>query len=105
MTTDHRSSFVFQPLLCVFNGSSPTPSQLQFADWEAPMKMFRSPRLLVAAGCVAALIAGTVISAQRSAGAMAGAATAFLNSLSPEQRQKAAFPFKSDERLHWNFIP
>ena len=36
---------------------------------------------------------------------MASAAGAFVNSLSPEQRPKAVFPFKSDERLHWNFIP
>jgi hypothetical protein len=69
------------------------------------MKLFRSTRLLLAAGCVAALIAGTVISAQRSAAAMATAATAFLNSLSPEQKPKATFPFTSDERLRWNFIP
>lgn len=69
------------------------------------MAIFRSPRLLLAAGCVAALIAGTIISAERSARAMTTSATAFLNSLSPEQRQKAVFPFKSDERSHWNFIP
>jgi hypothetical protein len=36
---------------------------------------------------------------------MASAATAFVNSLTPEQRQKAVFPFESDERLRWNFIP
>jgi hypothetical protein len=69
------------------------------------MPNFRSPRLLLVAGCVAALIAGTIISAERSARAMTTSATAFLNSLSPEQRQKAVFPFKSDERSHWNFIP
>ena len=36
---------------------------------------------------------------------MADAATEFLASLSPEQRQLAVFPFESEERLHWNFIP
>ena len=36
---------------------------------------------------------------------MADAATDLLGSLTPEQRQKAVFPFESDERLHWNFIP
>ena len=36
---------------------------------------------------------------------MADAATKFLGSLSPEQRQQAVFPFESEERLHWNFIP
>jgi Protein of unknown function (DUF3500) len=69
------------------------------------MTTFRSPRLLLSSGCVLALIAGTVISAQRSSSTMASAASAFVNSLTPEQRQKAVFPFKSDERLHWNFIP
>jgi hypothetical protein len=69
------------------------------------MAKFRSYRLLLAAGCIVALIAGTVISAQRSSTTMASAATAFLNSLTPEQRQKAVFDFKSDERLKWNFIP
>jgi Spy/CpxP family protein refolding chaperone len=64
-----------------------------------------SSRLLLTAACVLALIAGTVISAQRSSSTMASAASAFVNSLSPEQRQKAVFAFQSDERLHWNFIP
>src|SRR5207244_4786108 len=49
------------------------------------MIKFRSSRLLLAAACVVALIAGTVISAQRSASTMASTATAFVNSLSPEQ--------------------
>lgn len=69
------------------------------------MAKFRSVRLLLLLGCVLALIAGTVISAQRSSSTMASAATAFVNSLTPEQRQKAVFPFESDERLRWNFIP
>jgi hypothetical protein len=69
------------------------------------MMKFCSSRLLLVAGCVVALIGGTVISAQRSSSTMASAATALLNSLSPDQRQKAVFPFDSNERLHWNFIP
>jgi len=69
------------------------------------MAKFRSSRLLLAASCIVALIAGTLISAQRSSTTMASAATAFINGLTPEQRQKAVFEFKSDERLHWNFIP
>ena len=36
---------------------------------------------------------------------MADAATKFVASLTPEQRQKAVFAFDSSERLHWNFIP
>jgi Protein of unknown function (DUF3500) len=69
------------------------------------MTKFRSYRFLLVGGCVVALVAGTVISAQRSSSTMASAANAFVNSLSPEQRQKATFPFESNERLHWNFIP
>ena len=36
---------------------------------------------------------------------MATAATKFLASLTPGQRQQATFPFEGDERTHWNFIP
>jgi hypothetical protein len=43
--------------------------------------------------------------ADRSSSAMASAATKFLASLTPEQRQHATFAFESDERLHWHFIP
>jgi hypothetical protein len=69
------------------------------------MTKFRSYRFLLVGGCVVALVAGTLISAQRSSSTMASAANAFVNSLSPEQRPKATFPFESNERLHWNFIP
>jgi hypothetical protein len=69
------------------------------------MTKFRSYRFLLVGGSIVALVAGTLISAQRSSSTMASAANAFVNSLSPEQRQKATFPFESNERLHWNFIP
>ncbi|PYQ72580.1 MAG: hypothetical protein DMG01_23895 [Acidobacteria bacterium] len=36
---------------------------------------------------------------------MASAATKFLDSLTPEQRQEATFAFNADERLRWHFIP
>jgi len=36
---------------------------------------------------------------------MADAANAFLASLTPEQRERAAFDFKDDERYFWHFIP
>jgi len=69
------------------------------------MSRFRYARLVLVVACVLVLLTGGIISAQRSSNAMASAATAFLNSLTPEQKQKAVFEFKSDERLHWNFIP
>jgi hypothetical protein len=37
--------------------------------------------------------------------AMAAAARSFLAALEPGRRAKAAFPFNSDERLNWHFIP
>ena len=41
-----------------------------------------------------------------SAGAdMAQAANAFLASLSPEQKSKATFEFKDEERYNWHFVP
>jgi hypothetical protein len=37
--------------------------------------------------------------------AMQKAVTQFLDSLSPELRQKALFPFDAEERLNWHFVP
>src|SRR5579864_524240 len=67
--------------------------------------MRTSPRLWVAAGLLAACSAGTLLSAERSSSAMAGAAGKLVASLTPEQRQQAAFAFEAEERLHWHFIP
>jgi hypothetical protein len=64
-----------------------------------------SPRLWLAAGLVAACGAGTLLSAERSSSAMVGAASTLVASLTPEQRQQAAFAFEAEERLHWHFIP
>jgi hypothetical protein len=36
---------------------------------------------------------------------MAAAGARLLESLTPEQRQRATFAFDSDERTHWHFIP
>jgi hypothetical protein len=62
-------------------------------------------RLVIAVSLVAVLVAGVVVSAQRSASAMVAAATAFLDSLTPEQRKLVMFPLDSSERTHFNFIP
>jgi hypothetical protein len=69
------------------------------------MTLLRSPRLVLVAVFLVVLVGGAVIGSERSSSAMADAASAFVNSLSPEQRQQAVFPFDSAERLHWNFIP
>jgi len=65
----------------------------------------RHPRLLLSVACVLLAGAGAMLAAERSSSAMADAATAFLASLTPEQRQKAVFPVEGDELTHWNFIP
>src|SRR5688500_5060759 len=60
------------------------------------------PTLLAAVLILASSIAshGLVAGAQ-----MVAAANKFLDALTPEQRAKATFEFKSDERLDWHFIP
>jgi len=69
------------------------------------MRHLRAPRVMLAVGCVVAVVAGAVIAADRSASGMRTAATAFLASLTAEQRAAATFEFDSAERTRWNFIP
>src|SRR5215471_19556650 len=51
------------------------------------------------------LVIGSIVAAERSAASMTSAATAFLASLTAEQRATATFEFDSAERTRWNFIP
>jgi hypothetical protein len=69
------------------------------------MSSLLSPRLVLAAALGCAAAAGPMVAAERSSAAMAGAATKLLKSLTPPQTEQATFPFASDERLHWHFIP
>jgi hypothetical protein len=69
------------------------------------MSSFLPPRLVLAVMLAAVLAAGSMVAAGRSSPAMADAATRLLSSLTPDQRQQAAFAFNADERLHWHFIP
>ena len=69
------------------------------------MTRFISPRLAVALGLLGVLVAGVVVSAQRTTATMATAATSFLAALTPEQRQQATFPMESEDRVRFNFIP
>jgi hypothetical protein len=62
-------------------------------------------RTALAAILVLVGVGGITLASQRSTAAMAGAASKWLTSLSPDQRQKATFAFDSDERLKWHFIP
>src|SRR5262249_56257820 len=68
--------------------------------------MRRMQRLAIAAALIMVGLAGGVsIASQRSAAAMSAAAGKWLASLSAEQRTKAVFPFDSDERFRWHYIP
>jgi hypothetical protein len=67
-------------------------------------------RIALAAALGAAWWAGATLNSQqatsrRAAAAMTTAATQFLEGLTPEQRQQAAFPLDTEERTRWNFIP
>ena len=64
----------------------------------------KDKRWIVLLGFVVVLV-GAITAAERSSATMAAAATHFLASLTPEQRQQASFAFNADERLHWHFIP
>jgi hypothetical protein len=62
------------------------------------------------AGALALLLvagAGVTVSAQRDdpPAAMTAAAKAFLGTLDEKQKAQAQFPFASEERLNWHFIP
>ena len=48
---------------------------------------------------------GLTVADGPSPAAMAAAATKFLESLTPDQRQQAMFAFEGEERTHWHFIP
>ena len=69
------------------------------------MSLLRSPRLVVALVLVTLSVVGPIVATERTASQMATAATAFLESLTPEQRAKASFEVTSDERLKFHFIP
>jgi len=62
-------------------------------------------RSLVAIGFFLALGMAATVASQRTAASMATAAQAFLASLSPDERQQAAFTFDAEDRTRFNFIP
>ena len=69
------------------------------------MRAIRSARFLLWLGCVVAYIAATS-AADRSPANMANAANKFLSSLTPEQKQVAAYAFDNTaERERFGFVP
>src|SRR5438874_9493153 len=69
------------------------------------MKQHLSSRIVLVGALMVVFAGGLMTSAERSSTAMASAATKFVGSLTPEQKQKGMFAFASDERTHWHFIP
>lgn len=65
------------------------------------MNRLQAWRAILVMACVA-LLAAPVAAQRRS---MYQAATTFLGSLTPEQRQLTSFPFESPERERWGFDP
>lgn len=62
-------------------------------------------RLAVAIAIVAGSLGAAAIASQKSAAAMARAATQFVDSLSADQKARAVLPFDSADRLRWHFLP
>ena len=60
-------------------------------------------RVLLICGAVVLLTAA--YERTRPESVMTNAAKAYLNSLTPPQRDRSLFPFNSDERANWHFIP
>jgi hypothetical protein len=69
------------------------------------MKSFKHVRLTIAVAVMACGAMGGMIASQRTGAAMSKNAQAFLDSLTPEQREKAADPLDSTDRTRWHFIP
>ena len=62
-------------------------------------------RALVALAILALAPVSLLVATERSAASMTAAATAFVDSLSTEQRHHAVFAYADAERLRWHFIP
>ena len=67
--------------------------------WTVPL------RALVALAILAVAHVSLLVATERSAATMTAAASAFVESLSSEQRHHAMFPYADAERLRWHFIP
>ena len=63
-------------------------------------------RLLITASALFIVyLAAVAVASQRTASSMAKAADTWLASLSADQKQRATFPFESEERMRWHFVP
>ena len=62
-------------------------------------------RLIAAAALLVVGVGLTTYASQKTAASMSKAADAWLASLNADQKQRATFPFDSDERMRWHFVP
>ena len=69
------------------------------------MNRLTALRLAVVAALLAIFAGSTIIASQKTAANMSKAATQLLDSLTPDQKIKASFPFDGEERARWHFIP
>ncbi len=70
------------------------------------LNVLRSTRFLLAVLCLFALTAGSMVAAERSARAMSDRGHEVPGELDARAaKAKASFPFQSDQRTHWHFIP
>ena len=69
------------------------------------MSRLTALRLAVAATLAVTFTGAAIIASQKSAASMQKTATLFLDSLSADQKARVSFPFDSEERLRWHFIP
>ncbi|MFL6279425.1 MAG: DUF3500 domain-containing protein [Vicinamibacterales bacterium] len=62
-------------------------------------------RMLLVPMIGVAWVTGVTIASERAASSMAKAASQFLASLTPEQRQQATFAIDSEELTRWHYVP
>src|SRR5918999_3033570 len=86
------------------NGASHRINNVDSAA-EGSMSRLAALRLAVAAAIIASSLGAALLASPKSAATMAKAANQFLDSLSADQKAKAAMPFDSEDRLRWHFIP
>ncbi|WP_051946717.1 DUF3500 domain-containing protein [Verrucomicrobium sp. BvORR106] len=69
------------------------------------MSLRRSLTTLVALGCLSATFTPSLLPAHEAGQQMVDTATALLKALPAESRTKAQYPFESEERFNWHFVP
>src|SRR5688572_6893381 len=75
------------------------PAGLVFSVEMTSLRKFGGAMLLVV------LFLSRTVQANEAVEEMAEAAKLFLESLEPEQREKATFELKNEERFNWHFVP